>query len=408
MSDTKTVSSPMLVATSGFITQLRNFALNTQLEFTQDEQQRVMNAIRVIDPLLKSGGLDWNYFSTPERRNNVVSVLQQVAYLKVNPSATPRECFFILRNKQVKDSKGVVSYEKEIEFSLEGAGNDTVLRNFGVNVKDVKSYIVYEGDEFTGVIFDGFDEKLPVFKPKMRSVGESKGKALYAVYLIRKNDGRVETAIAEREDVKQSLLAHIRQNGADEDRIRELGKHSLDDLLTKSEFVNGKIKKYKYNQQTKKNDIPYDVDLIGLAWTSEISREKMIERKMRNHAIRRYPKNFSNSAVNELYEQTFAEERYANGKPIIEVEHTDLIGTTEHNFDEEANKQEIIGGSDLNTSEDFVVTKEDVINPQTGEVTTDSIDEDTVDKFLEEEARKIKEAENTTTAPNNNNDEGWM
>ena len=52
------------------------------------------------------------------------------------------------------------------------------------------------------------------------------------------------------------------------------------------------------------------------------SKENMIERKMRNHAIRKYPKNLDNIYVREAYESTYEEERY--NKPLNDniLEHT--------------------------------------------------------------------------------------
>lgn len=326
-------NSSMLVSGGKFIEQINAYAQQIELPFTDDEKKRVMNAIRVIDPILKDNGLSWEQMD----RNNVVNVLQQVAFLKVNPSATPRECYFILRNKKSgkQDTYGKDIYVKEIEFGIEGAGNDTILRNFGVGVKDIKSYMVREGDDFTGVTFDGWEEVLPQYKPNYKSK-----KSLHAVYLIRKENGEIEVSISAREDVKQSLLAHIRQNGADETLLRELAKESLDTLLTDPKYVSGVIKKEKNTKgkDGKWTKETYSVPLIGLAWTSAVSSEAVVERKLRNHATRRYPKNFSHVAVNALYEETFEEERYER-KTLVDADET--LQIADENFEQNANKETI-------------------------------------------------------------------
>ena len=315
--------------------QLGGFAKLNQLTFDEHDKRRVLNSLRTIEPMLIGKGRDWTYFNSPELRNNIINVLEQVAFLGLNPTATPRECFFIWRSTKVNDK-----YVDFVEFGIEGMGNDTILRNFGVNVDQVKSYIVYEDDEFSGVVYDGFEEKLPTFKPKIRKLGEAKGKAMYAVYLIKKKDGRVETAIAEREDVKQSLLAHIRQNGRYkeiEEVITYLDNYSLDDILDLK--VENKV--YDLTPNYSKTNAKTKVglkDLISPAWTSAISREKMIERKIRNHAIRRYPKDFGNKIISERYEQTFEEKNYAKKVELSEVE---IIENKELDFVEEANKNTI-------------------------------------------------------------------
>lgn len=373
--------STMLMQTNAFIKEIENFANNIEVSFTEKEKQIVMNAIRVIDPILAQNGLTWNYFaSSPQLKNNVVNVLQQTAFLKLNPVAIPRECFYIIRNVKLGDN----TYQKQIEFGIEGAGNDSILRTFGVNVADVKSYIVYEGDEFSGVIFDGFEEIPPKYVPKLRKNGESKGKALYAVYLVKKTNGSVETLIAEREDVKVSLLAHIRQNGADEKLLRELERLTIDEILLDEKWLEYKLKKetwVKVNGKTMKKEI--EVDLIGPGWKSPISREKMIERKMRNHAIRRYPKDFSHGSITKLYEETFEDEKYANGQLLIKedvVQPADLI---DYEYENVANQEKVeIKEEEHNTSLDFTV-----------------IEEDDVDKFFnennfDEETGELKDNEN--------------
>lgn len=406
--ENKLQESTMLVSSGKYIEQINNYATQVELPFTQDERIRVMNAIRVIDPILKDNGLSWDTMD----RNNVVNVLQQVAFLKVNPSAMPRECYFILRNKKTgkQDQYGKDTYAKEIEFGIEGAGNDRILRSFGEDVKDVKSYIVREGDEFQGVIYDGWEEKLPVYTPKYKSK-----KALYAVYMIqKKSTNEIVVSISEREDVKQSLLAHIRQNGADENQLRELAKESLDTLLTETKYVNGVIKKEKksYNKDTKKWTVEtYDVPLIGLAWTSAVSKEAVIERKLRNHATRRYPKNFLHADVNELYEETFEEERYP--KQIVSPDET--LQIEQQIFDEKANKEVLKPKKEtvkkpVAKGEEFVVKKVEEQTTQTIDSTTGEVveEEETVveDVVIEEEIVEDKVVE--VTKPIVSDEEDWM
>lgn len=343
-------SSPFLVATNITLEQIQTFSQRSDLDFTKAEKERIMNAMREINPLLEQNGLDWNYFNTPERRNNLVNELMKVAYLKLNLSAKPREAYAILRDTKTgkKNEKGYDVYERRIEIGIEGAGNDVIMREFGVDVADLYSYIVYEGDDFTFPELNGWDYILPKHKRLYKST-----KPLYAVYLVKHKDGRTEVLIASREDVKKSLLAHIRQNGASEDRLRELEKHSIDDLLSKTEFVNGKITKEKYNQTTKKYEL-YEVPLIGMGWISAVSRDSMIERKLKNHAIRKYPKDFTNENLAQIYESTYDERYDKQGNLIIEAEKVDAVENNEEHFDANTNNHEVPG-----VGQSFTVEQED-------------------------------------------------
>lgn len=321
MNKEKINKSGLLLATEGYVSSIRNYAIENKLEFTEDETRRIMSAIRVVDELLRNNGLVWADLD----RNNAENVLQQVAFLKLNPSATPRECYFILRNQK----RGDGSWGKKLEMGIEGAGNDAILRNFGLINKEIKHFIVYEGDDFTPPYYDGWEVVLPKLQPKFKSK-----KPLFAYYLIKKTSNEIEVAIAEREEVKRPLLAHIRQNGADENKLRELDKYSLDDLLTKDEFVNGKIEVEKTRKVNGKITKYMDENaLIGLAWTSSVSKEAMIERKLRNLATRKYPKDYSNPILQKLYEDTFEDEKYEPKTTTAE----ETIENNELDFQENAN-----------------------------------------------------------------------
>lgn len=363
MEKEKVNKSGLLLATEGYVSSIRNYAIESKLEFTEDETRRIMSAIRVVDELLRNNGLVWADLD----RNNAENVLQQVAFLKLNPSATPRECYFILRNQK----RGDGSWGKKLEMGIEGAGNDAILRSFGLNIKEIKHFIVYEGDEFTPPYYDGWEVVLPKLQPKFKSK-----KPLYAYYLIKKTTNEIEVAIAEREEVKRPLLAHIRQNGADENKLRELDKYSLDELLTKDEFVNGKIEVEKTKRVNGKLIKYMDENaMIGLAWTSSVSKETMIERKLRNLATRKYPKDYSNPILQRLYEDTFEDEKY-DPKTITTEE---IVEENELDFQENANVETIKNENDLNVSDDFIVeNEEDTIefDIDTGEVVEEEKEEE--------------------------------
>lgn len=340
----KVESSVMLNVQNQYIDKLRAYAKSTELDFNDYQKTCVQNAIRTVDPMLKQNGITWNDLDV----NNVMNVLQQIAFLKINPSAS--EVGLILRNQKQGDS-----WNKVLEAQIMGNGNDTILRNFGVDVKDVKSYEVYDGDEFEGVITDGWETKLPRHIPKYKS-----NKVKYSVYLIRKRNGEIDVSISEREDAKISLLANAKQNGADEKVLRELSKLSLDEILSDEKWLNYQIVK---TYQGKENKTP----LFNPSYTSPISSEKMIARKLRNHAIRRYPKDFGREEVAEIYEQTFEDERYVKHNVI---DHEEILGLEEKNFEEKANKEPLKnvekpkGGTEKLNMNQEEIEKEEVVEDE--------------------------------------------
>jgi hypothetical protein len=320
--------------------------------------------MRTINPMIAASNYEWSNFDI----DNIVTVLQQTAFLGLNPSATPRECYYIVRKNY--DNKEKKWLAPTLEFGVEGAGNDIILQKFGRDVKEIKSYIVYQGDEFTVGYFNGFDVVLPKYTRTFKTNIPEK-----AVYLIKKINGEIDVQYSDTDDVKKSLLANAKQNGADDKLLRELNKRKLYDLLEDEKLLDTKIKKeYKGNS--------YETPLFNPSYTSPISQYNMIERKLRNHATRKYPKNFDNKAVTELYEETFderqavieqqvsAEERLSNSqedfeknsgkdKVITTVKKEDVRPTLEVKVEEPIIEKEV--------EQDIVIEEEAVEEPQTQE-----------------------------------------
>ncbi len=301
-------NSVMLAATETYVAKIQEFAGELQVDFTDYQKNCVVNAVRAINPMLETQGYVWQDFNV----DNIYTVLQQTAFLQLNPSATPRECYFIVR-KGSYDKKTRTYGTPKIEFGVEGAGNDIILRKFGQDVKDLRSYIVYEGDDFTPGYIDGWDIHLPKFVRKFKT-----NKPKMAVYLIKKNNGEIDVQYADTLDVKKSLLANARQNGAEEKLLRQLNQLDLYEILEDENWINYKIKK-SYGNNT------YETPLFNPSYTSAISMYNMIERKLRNHATRKYPKNFNQLEVQSLYEESFEEKYNEKGEIVTAEEHVEVV-----------------------------------------------------------------------------------
>lgn len=339
------------VTSKNFVQKLEGIASGIDLDFNDYQKQCVFNAIRTIDPMVKANGYSLAQFD----QDNVILVLQQVAFLKLNPSANPRECYFIVRKNKDKQGNELAPI---LEFGIEGAGNDVILTEFGRDVKAVKSYIVYDGDEFTEGYMDGWDVILPKYKRTFKT-----NQPKMAVYLVKRKNDEIDVLYSTLDDVKKSLLAGAKQNGADDDLLREIEKVDVYTLLNDSKWLKRTIKKsYSYKGKDGKTyEKQYESPLFNPSYTAPNSRDNMIERKLRNHATRKYPKNFNQTNVKTLYEETFEEEKIYKTREVIDPEQR--IEIAQQEFDSESGSQEL--GKDVNKTpkkqvgEELIVEKEE-------------------------------------------------
>ena len=380
------VSKPLEleVVTTNFVNKLTSIANDIKIDFDDYQKQCVFNALRTIDPMVRGQGLTINSFD----QNNVILALQQVAFLRLNPSANPRECYFIVRKNKDKQGNEVPT----LEFGIEGAGNDRILMEFGRDVKAVKSYIVYEEDEFTEGYMDGWDVILPKYKRTFKT-----NRPKMAVYLIRRADGETDVLYATMDDVKKSLLAGAKQNGADDKLLREIEKETVWALLTDEKWLTRVIRKEfkKWNQTTKKYEVTeYTSPLFNPSYTSPNSRDNMVERKLRNHATRKYPKNFDRTELKSLYEETFEEEKLYKKNQIIDAE--ERLELAQEEFDTETGSKEL--GSDTIVTPTKKVVKEKEPVGETLEVVEEetTVEEET---YVEEPAQEELDEETTNELP---------
>jgi hypothetical protein len=106
----------------------------------------------------------------------------------------------------------------------------------------------------------------------------------------------------------------------------------------------------------------------------------MLARKLRNHAIRRYPKNFDKTEVAEFYQQTFEDEKYIKSN-VIDAE--EIIVDSEIEFQEKANIEKPKGGV-----EQLIIEQEENENLQEFDIEDVEIPgDDDVEKLIEEETQ---------------------
>lgn len=280
----------------------------------------ILHAISAINSALDKAGISWN--SAELDKSTVSDILIKVACFQLNAAASPREVYFQTRN--VKGADG--NWKKQIEMGIEGDGNDALLARFGRDVVEVGQFWkVREKDDFTYPTFNGLDMDPPKWTPK------GGGKIVRIVYPIIKGskDGkrRVEFYISEREDVIKNLIAHINSNMINETfGFAESKRKATNDQKIKIEARKRELLK-------RANDLGLDAALddselqpwISPAWTEFHSRESMIERKMRNNAIKKIPKDFGNGALETMFEEATDDVYRSTAREIRDNANRDMI-----------------------------------------------------------------------------------
>lgn len=280
----------------------------------------VLHAISSINSVLDKAGISWN--SAELDKSTVSDILIKVACFQLNAAASPREVYFQTRN--VKGADG--SWKKQIEMGIEGDGNDALLARFGRDVVEVGQFWkVREKDDFTYPTYSGLDMDPPKWTPK------GSGKIVRIVYPIIKSskDGKrhVEFYISEREDVIKNLIAHINSNMMNETfGFAESKRKATNDQKIKIEARKRELLK-------RANDLGLDAALddselqpwISPAWTEFHSRESMIERKMRNNAIKKIPKDFGDGALETMFEEATDDVYRSTAREIRDNANRDMI-----------------------------------------------------------------------------------
>lgn len=269
-------NSTLAKANNMYLAQIQAQLQEHDLEFSNSQRASVISAISEINKLLVHEGMD---FKTVDQ-SNITDILLNVAALDLNAASQPSPVYFSTRNVYTKDRK---SSTKMIEMGIQGDGNDQLLKKYGSGVKTVHPFwAVREKDEFKYARHVGLKTQPPEW------VEHGEGKYIRVVYPITFEDGQVSYFIAERDDVKRNLLAHVSQNlmwdkgNAKSDFMKKAADMTLDQILDDPEMV--KLGK------------------ISPAWASPQSREAMILRKMRNNVVKKVPKDFTNAFASLQYD----------------------------------------------------------------------------------------------------------
>jgi hypothetical protein len=297
----KTFSTALAKVNDTYAPLIERQLVGNGINMDEYAKQCVISGLSAINTALETKGIAWN--DSQLDQSNVTQILLNVASLKLNAAASPREVYFQVRNTKVKkDGKDV--WKKSIEMGIEGDGNDAILARYGRDVKQVRSFwLVREQDKFEYPSYNGLQFEPPKWTPT------GKGDVIRVVYPIIKTDDTVEFHIAEREDVIRNLIAHISNNlmnetfGIAKDRYNATPDQKKKINARKQELLN-KTEKLGLMGALQDEELQ---EYISPAWKDPQSREQMVIRKMRNNIVKKLPKDFGNAFVGMQYEETSSE-----------------------------------------------------------------------------------------------------
>ena len=297
VSKAQEMRTQLSVATNNYMKVIKKQMDEGGANFDEYSGKCVMSAMAAINNMIHGKGLTFNDLNS----SNVNEILIQIATLKLNANAVPRECYFQVRNVNVggKDKK---VWEKQIEMGIEGDGNDAILARFGRDVLKVHQvWLVREGDKFTYPKHNGLEMTAPIWEPT------GQGEVIRVVYPIVKTDKTVEYYIGERRDVVKNLYAHISNNMMNETFGIVENRYDANDKQKKQ--IADK-KKALMDKARSLGDLDKILDCeelspyISPAWKEYQSREQMIIRKMRNNVTKKIPKDFDSALTAEQYNMT--------------------------------------------------------------------------------------------------------
>ena len=253
--------------TETYVNSITSHLKTIHIDVRAEQTQAIMFGIQKLNAMIDANK-DKITFNDIDL-SSATSALTMVALTEINMMSFKPDGYFELR-KDFKTGK------YNVNFQPQGNGSRVLVQKFGVGVEKVYDpWIVKEGDEFIYPHFKGLEMTPPEWTPK------GDGKTARVVVPIKYTDGHVEYKIAERESVKQNLLAHISNNltnGAKENRNLEGFKKLVD-----------KSANMTLDQCCEDNEFIV-TGRMSPSWRG-INREEMIITKLIKNALKRVPLN---------------------------------------------------------------------------------------------------------------------
>jgi len=325
-------------------------------DFTKYGRTCAINALASVVMFCKSKGVELTELDGSMLRLQI----QNVGFTELNMATIPSEAYIDLRKTykwvDVTDpATGEVKKEKKVSYTVaikpQGAGNEKLVRKYGVGLKKgdglKNAILIREGNEFVMPYFDGLQMTKPIYKPLLEN---ENNKVIAVMYPAVKEDGTVEYLFATREGVKPNLIAQIRQNAlysfTKEEDEEYTGKNGKKYTKTKTvvdeeardafyKLIEEKASKMTVDEMLNDEDL---LEYINPTYTSGGSKEAMIMRKMKNNALKYYPKEYDNSYITNAVQNMFEEQ----DKSALEKKHKDILEDVDRDTDDDLNDDKVI------------------------------------------------------------------
>lgn len=268
--------------------------------------------------------------------------LQNVGLTELNCAGLPSEAYFDLRKSFIKefdkngevvktaDGKDKVKCVYNIAIKPQGAGNEKLVRKYGVGLKKGtglhQAILIHEGDEVEMPQVEGATKTPLKIHTKFENVDK---KIVGVAYVIELEDGSKDYLIATREGIKPNIVAQIRQN-----TLYTFKDGYKTDTKVRDEFY-AKLDKEAETMSVDELLTAY-AKYVNPTYTSGGSKEAMILRKMKNNALKYYPKEYDNSYIKGAVEDMFEEkDETITEKPKAFREEVDVVEKVEKEIAED-------------------------------------------------------------------------
>lgn len=302
-------------------------------DFTKYGRTCAVNCIAGLVMFCKQSGIEIKDLDPTLMRLQI----QNVGYTELNYASIPSEIYFDIRKTKNADGKNAYI----LTIKPQGAGNEKLVRKYGVGLKKGtglhNAILIREGDEFVMPQFDGLNVTAPIYKPKLENANN---KVIAVMYPAEKEDGSVEYLIGTRDSVKANLVAQIRQNAlygftTEEEYTAKNGKtytktkvdkEARDAFYARVDEIASKCKSVDEMLDNKEL-----AEYINPTYTSGGSKEAMILRKMKNNALKNYPKEYDNSYIANSVKNMFED----NDPTVLEKKN--VVDKVNQELDEDLN-----------------------------------------------------------------------
>lgn len=302
------------------------------VEFTQYGRKCVVNAIGSLILYCQNNDISLSSINSILLKTQ----LQNVGLTELNCAGLPSEAYFDFRKTTVEKTNENGEVEKKTVYNVsikpQGAGNEKLVRKYGVGLKKEtglhQAILIHEGDIVTMPQYEGSTITPMKIETKFENINN---KIIGVAYVIEKVDGTEDYLIATREGIKPNIVAQIRQNTLYSFKVS--GDKYKVDIKARDEFY------AKLDADAEKMNVDELLtaykDYVNPTYTSGGSKEAMILRKMKNNALKYYPKEYDNSFIKNAVESMFEEQdESVMEKPKI-LKEVDVVEKVEQEIAEE-------------------------------------------------------------------------